>query len=108
MTTSSTPRHLWNAQHELQTVTFHLNFYDHGDGPEQSLSAHGRTDTKRSALWSYNEHFGPAEDMERGYSAADAIHHIALVAVQDKPAHLSQLNIALRGGVSWGQDPMFE
>lgn len=101
------PRNEWAVTHRLETVRFNLNLYDFGDGPEQSLTVHGGSATKRTSLWTYAEHFDDETSRDKGYSVGDALHHIALVAIQDRPSRLQDLELALKGGVSYGQEPLF-
>ena len=91
----------------LRTVEFKLRLADPLHQPFWGLHASGWDDNKRTALWHYHEHFEPALDEEKGYGVADAIHHIALVAIQDHPTRLEQVEFALRGGVAWAQDPLW-
>lgn len=98
----------WNVKHELDRVELHLDLRDPlGDG-EQGIRAVGRSEHKRTALWVYQETFVPGDFLAKGYSAADALHHIALVCVQDRPSSLERLDFALRGGLSYAQDELFE
>lgn len=106
MTQSNVPGHLWNAQHKLERVSFTLNLQDMLSIGEVGLHAHGEASTARHHLWNYEEVFDDLSQPIKGYSAADALHHIALVAMQDRPVRLDDLELALRGGVSWSQPPL--
>jgi hypothetical protein len=99
-------RHLWAVKHNLNKVEFVLDLPT-TEGPyETSIRATGRCDQKRGALWQYQETFEPVSSREKGYGPADAIHHIALVAQQDRPRSLGELDFALRGGIAWVQEEM--
>lgn len=63
--------------------------------------------TRRDSLWTYAETFDPSVAHEKGYEVHDALAHIALVCLQDRPTGLSGLNFALRGGVAWECDTLF-
>lgn len=107
MTHSKTPSHLFAVRHTLDRVELHLDLRDPlGDG-ETGIRAVGRSETKRSALWTYQETFLRGDLLVKGYSAADALHHIALVCVQDRPSSLERLDFALQGGLSYTQDELF-
>lgn len=106
-TRSNVPRHLWAVKHSLDRVEFRLDLPNRGTGAAAELRAEGRSLTKRDALWTYAESFDPSVAHEKGYEAHDAIAHIALVCLQDRPTGLSGLNFALRGGVAWESDTLF-
>lgn len=77
------------------------------DRQAYALAVSGRSETKRANLWTYQELFTPELDQEKGYSAADALHHVALVCIQDRPNSLERLQFALRGGIAWSQEEIF-
>lgn len=93
--------------HRLNRVEFtlYLPRYDHAVSSE--MRAAGYSDTKRAALWHYHEAFDHVLDAEKGYGVGDALHHVALVALQDRPNSLDRLEFALRGGLAWEQAPLF-
>lgn len=72
-----------------------------------SIAVNGRSLTRRANLWSYHEVFDTELCVEKGYGVADALHHIALVCLQDKPSSLERLNFALAGGLAYTQDPLW-
>lgn len=87
----------WAVKHQLETVTITLNLLP---GSQVDLSATGRSSGKRSALWSYSEHFGPANS---SLAPHDAAAHLLLVCLQDKPRCLEDLERSLRGGAMWDE-----
>lgn len=107
MTHHTIPGYLHNARHQLDQVDFRLHLPPSLlEGPT-GLSATGRSATSRTALWTYQEEFDVDTTPEKGYEAHDAIAHICLVAIQDRPSSVHSLNLALRGGVAWSQDELF-
>lgn len=108
MTKRLLPRHLFAVQHRLDRVELHLDLRDPvGDG-EVGIRAVGRSETSRTALWTYQETFLPSCHTEKGYGPADALHHISLVCQQDRPNSIERLDFALRGGISYEQSSMFD
>lgn len=102
----SSARH-WAVIHRLHRVDFTLELPTTQTEGASSISAVGRSNTKRSALWTYAEEFDPVLSTEKGYEAHDAIAHIALACVQDRPTSAGQLKFALSGGVAWDEDTLF-
>ena len=88
---------------DLERVEFTLLLPTSATPGCYGLSAHGRSQFRRAALWSYHEAFDAHLDAHKGYSVADALHHIALVCVQDTPNTLDRLDFALSGGLSYAQ-----
>lgn len=72
-----------------------------------SLAAHGRSTTKRSNLWTYQEYFDPEVAELKGYGLSDAAAHIVMACEQDRPNSLERLNFALSGGLAYNQEPLF-
>jgi hypothetical protein len=103
---TSSDRNLWAVKHQLDAVELVLELPNTAGPYTTAIRAHGRSYSKRTALWSYQEVFEPLSSREKGYGPADALHHIALVAQQDRPRSLAELNLALRGGVSWVQEEL--
>lgn len=97
---------MWNVSHNLESVELTLWMPKPDESDAHSIRAAGRASTKRANLWTYQETFDDALSAEKGYSAADALHHIALVCMQDRPNSLERLNFALRGGLAWHQDEL--
>lgn len=99
---------MWQPiQHKLDSVEIKLHLYDEEGNPCASIAVHGRSNTKRANLWSYQEFFDPTVDSVKGYSVSDAISHIVLVAQQDRPNTLDRLRFALSGGLSYQQDELW-
>lgn len=96
----------WNVSHKLESVDFTLYLPRPDEWADVSIKAVGRASTRRAALWVYQETFNDELDAVKGYGPADAIHHIGLVAMQDRPNTLERLNFALSGGLSWCQDEL--
>lgn len=99
-----------NAQsplHTLDRVQTTLYLPQRVGSHEYSIRAVGISPMKATPLWTYQEAFDPDLEEEKGYSAADALHHIALVTIQDRPRTLKNLEFALRGGIAWEQGQMF-
>ena len=93
--------------HRLARVEFTLHLPVDPADRSSVMRATGYSDTKRAALWNYHEAFDSVLDNEKGYGVADALHHVALVALQDRPNSLDRLQFALRGGLAWEQSQMF-
>lgn len=93
--------------HTLDRVQITLYLPQRVAEQEYSLRAVGISPMKATPLWTYQEAFDPELEEEKGYSVADAAHHIALVTVQDRPRTLKNLEFALRGGIAWEQGQMF-
>lgn len=93
----------WRTKHMLTSIEARLSIPHPVDRLQCVLTVHGRSVTKRANLWTYQEYFDLELMTEKGYSAADALHHIALVCLQDQPNTLERLNFALRGGLAWEQ-----
>lgn len=96
----------WHVNHTLETVEITLWLPGPDDVGVTSMRAAGRASTRRANLWTYQEHFEPDVDREKGYGIGDAVHHVALVCLQDRPNTLERLNFALRGGLAWHQDEL--
>lgn len=64
-----------------------------------TLYAEGRCDRKRGTIWTYNETIEADQDR---YSAPDLVHHLALVAIQDRPTTDLALTRGLCGS-AWEQ-----
>lgn len=93
------PGHLWHGNHRLSRIDMTLRIDPDG---ELSISAQGRADTKRTPLWSHEEHF---RQERNDLSASDWVAHLVLVALQDRPTSAQALQDGLRGE-GWEQLPM--
>lgn len=93
----------FRPRHHLTSIEARLSIPHPVDRLQQVLTVSGRSVTKRTNLWTYHEAFDLELMQEKGYSAADALHHIALVCIQDQPNTLDRLDFALKGGLAWVQ-----
>lgn len=82
--------------HQLETVTFTLQLPTRRNQYLTRLEVRGEASTKRSSLWSVSESWTPAEQ-EAGLQPADALHHLALIALQDRPSSQEELFRQLTG-----------
>lgn len=88
-------------QHRLTTVHFTLSLPTRENGRHTRLEAQGRASTQRSSLWSVSETWTWAEQ-RCGLEPTDALHHLALVVVQDRPSSQDHLEASLTGN-GWEQ-----
>lgn len=89
--------------HVLDSLDIKLWLPDKVEGHPPHLEVHGRSRTKRGNLWTYAESFPDERSSSQGYGVGDALHHIALVCIQDTPNTMDRLDFALSGGVTWWQ-----
>jgi len=84
-------------EHRLSTVELRLTLPSRATRYEATLLARGRSSTQRNDLWVHHDQWSMAT---RGNDLApvDALHHLALVVMQDRPITLSALEHGLRGG----------
>lgn len=87
-----TPGHLWQPDHVLEAFTIKVNFEREG---LMLLTSTGRASTSRKDLWRYREEFSYPLDSLR---CADAVHHLAIAVIQDRPRTDHLMHQALRGG----------
>nr|CRY97245.1 hypothetical protein [uncultured prokaryote] len=71
--------------HQLDSATFTLVLPSRRNGYLTSLDVAGNSDTQRPRLWSVKETWTVAEQ-ECGLQPTDALHHLALIVAQDRPA----------------------
>lgn len=90
--------------HVLTSVEFTLHLPTTQNGRRWRLEARGRSGTQRSDLWSVVELWSPHE-VEAGLQPTDALHHLALVAAQDRPASQTALEAQMIGG-GWEDVPL--
>lgn len=83
-------------QHRLSVVHFTLTLPTRENGRRTRLEAHGRAVTQRASLWSVSETWEGAE-VRAGLEPTDALHHLALVASQDRCATQDHLERSLTG-----------
>lgn len=85
------------TQHHLSTVTIKLWLPSRANDWKSQILATGEAATKRSALWSHSERWpDPLEVV--GMTMTDAVSHLALIAVQDRPASQDMFEFHLKGG----------
>lgn len=90
----------------LERVEFTLLLPSDAQPDTAALSAHGRSPLRRPALWSYHETFDTTLDAHKGYGVQDAMAHIVLVCMQDRPNTLDRLDFALSGGLAYVQEAL--
>lgn len=91
-------------EHKLEYVLLRLVLPLRSNDYESRVTAFGHSQTKRGFLWSFSESW--AHDMKGDeYGPADAVHHLALVALQDRPTTSSALELSLRGGNDTSEQP---
>ena len=84
--------------HKLGRVEFVLELPLRANKYQARVTAHGYSPTKRSALWTLTETFDVDTKLDT-LAPIDLLHHLALVAVQDRPLCPADLHRSLRGGV---------
>lgn len=93
--------------HQLEYVEFKLVLPLRSNGYKSRVDAYGHSQTRRGTLWSSTEQW--THDMKGDeYGPTDSLHHLALVALQDRPTSPTALELALRGGHSTAEQvPLF-
>lgn len=93
--------------HRLDRVMFTLTFDPTPDPQVITGRAWGESNTRRRVLWSEASVWSE-EDSNLSHAPADWLHHIALVAVQDRPNSSERLLFSLTGGLGeQGTLPLF-
>lgn len=90
--------------HPLHVVRARLVIPTPQNGHRTSLTLHGESETRRASLWTYQETWGP-DEQRMGLQVADALRHVALVALQDHPTTHAALMEQL-GGEGWVDQPL--
>lgn len=90
--------------HQLETVTIKVTLPQRRNGYQTSLTAHGEASGKRAPLWTIREQWG-ADEIERGLQAGDAVAHLLLTALQDRPNCQSGMEASLIGE-GWEDVPL--
>lgn len=85
------------ATHKLDTVTIKLWLPTAASDWKSKMLATGDTYTHKRALWSHCEMWGDPLEVA-GMTMTDAVQHVALIAVQDRPASQEMFDYYLRGG----------
>lgn len=88
-------------QHRLTQVLFTLHLPTRENGHLTRLEAQGRSSTTRASLWSVSESW-TRDEQRAGLEPTDALHHLALVAVQDRCSSQDHLERSLTGN-GWEQ-----
>lgn len=83
--------------HDLHRVEITLGLPLRTNGFRSRVTAHGYSATKRGALWSIQDQW-ELVGRDHGLEAADLVHHLALVSLQDRPTSSTQLDRSLTGG----------
>lgn len=91
--------------HKLATVTITLHLPTRANSFTGVVRAEGRAQSKRDNLWSVSEEFTEAAQIN-GMSMTDAVHHLALIAVQDRPDTQDRFEYYLRGGQHYKTPPL--
>lgn len=89
----------------LHRVTLVLEFSEDPDDPTVTARASGESAYKRGRLWQESAVFTPS-DHDLRIEPADWLHHLALVALQDRPNTPERLVFGLTGGLGC-QDPLW-
>jgi len=82
--------------HKLETVNFRLTLPLRRNAYVTSLEVRGETSSQRSSMWFVNEKWTEA-DQVAGLQPSDALHHLALIALQDSPTSQEHMFRALTG-----------
>lgn len=93
------------ANHTLDRVELAIGIPTARNRFRTSVTAHGRSETKRGFLWSLNEAW-ERDEAANGLQVADQIHLLSLVVLQDHPASQEVLEAVLRGS-GHEQSPLF-
>lgn len=84
--------------HVLERVECKLYLPTSRNGRHTRLECSGWSDTRRGPLWSIAESWSWSEQ-QSGLQPSDALHHVVLVASQDRPVTQSGIEFALTGVV---------
>lgn len=82
--------------HALERVELKLYLPSRRNNRRSRLEASGWSDTKRGPLWSMAEQWSWSE-VHAGLQPCDALHHVALVASQDRPVTQGGFELAITG-----------
>lgn len=93
----------WAAHHTLDRVEITLHLPTPRSDHRADIAARGWSTTKRGSLWTWQESWNPSEMHVEGYEPVDVVHHLLLVAVQDRPNTQERLSFGLGGGLSWSE-----
>lgn len=90
--------------HALTHVRFDLELPRRANGYQATVGVIGRSSTKRASLWTYSETF-PEASPGQDFMPTDALHHLALIAIQDRPDTQARLEHLLHGGRLYEEPP---
>lgn len=93
--------------HKLERVRFTLHLPLPHNENVTSLTVLGESSTARTSLWSVSESW-TAEEQCAGLQPADAVHHLALIALQDRPRSQEALFGLLTGWEKGVQLDLFD
>ena len=99
------PHPIYGApSHTLEAVHFRLGLPLRRNQYQTTLEVKGTASTRISRLWFISEQWTP-EEQEAGLQPADAIHHLAMIALQDHPASQERV-FQLLTGQRWVQEEL--
>ena len=90
--------------HVLETVTFTLHLPLRRNQYLTRLEVRGEASTRKDRLWFVSETW-TTEEQSAGLQPSDAIHHLALIALQDSPSTQEALFRQLTGE-RWVQEEL--
>lgn len=93
-----------DPNHKLEQVTFTLTLPEATNGHLTTITAAGRSSTCRTALWTMEQSW-QRDEQAHGYQPGDALSHIVMVAMQDRPTGQRQVD-ACMVGEGWAQDEL--
>ena len=100
------PHPIWGRpQHQLEAVYFQIYLPSVENSRTTTMIATGTSRTSRPSMWSIREQWVGGEQ-ERGYQPGDALHHVCMTAMQDRPTSQAQMEACMIGE-GWKQDSMF-
>lgn len=91
--------------HRLEVVTIRLHLPSRSTSWVGRAQATGESSTSKRSLWS-DRLVVECLSTNDGLGLADYAHHLALVALQDRPVNQAQLDRALKGGDRWTEDEL--
>lgn len=84
-------------QHRMTELAIKLWLPTKENGRKTTLQAFGISETSRGSLWSLREEWSASDVQPGGYEPTDALHHLAMVAMQDQPTTQAQVEACLVG-----------
>lgn len=90
---------------KLEAVTISVMLPTRANNWESTMFVTGSSSLKRGTLWSHSEQW--ADPLEvTGYTIQDAVSHVTMIALQDKPYTQEMFDYALRGGKLYEEPPL--